>query len=84
MNENGEKVLFNTGLANFKVLQTVFDFLFAVLGENNRAVLIPFQEMVLTLMLLRLNLTTNDLSYRFNISRSTTLSVVLEWVNIYL
>ena len=33
--ENDEKVLFYTGLANSKVLQTVFDFLFAVVGENN-------------------------------------------------
>ena len=81
-NENDEKVLFYTGLPNFKVLQTVFDFLFAVVGENNRAVLSPFQEMVLTLMRLRLNLTLNDLSYRFNISRSTTSSIVLKWINI--
>ena len=52
------------------------------MGENNRAVLSPFQEMVLTLMRLRLNLTINDLSYRFNISRSTTSSVVLKWINV--
>ena len=81
-NENDEKVLFYTGLANFKVLQTVFDFLFAVVGEHNGAVLSPFQEMVLALMRLRLNLTINDLSYRFNISRSTTSNVVLKWINI--
>ena len=62
-------------------MQTVFDFLFAVVGENNRAALSLFQEMVLTLMLLRLNLTINDLSNRFNISRSTTSSVVLKWIN---
>ena len=60
----------------------MFDFLFAVVGENNRAVLSPFQKMVLTLMRLRLNLTLNDLSYRFNISRSTTSSIVLKWINI--
>ena len=29
-NKNDEKVLFYTGLANFKVLQTVFDFLFSL------------------------------------------------------
>ena len=80
--ENDEKVLFYTGLANFQVSQTAFDFLFAVVGENNRAVLSPFQEMVLTLMRLRLNLAINDLSYRFNISRSTTSSVVLKWINV--
>ena len=55
-NENDEKVLFYTGLANLKVLQAVFDFLFAVVGENNKAVLSPFQEMVLTLMRWSLNL----------------------------
>ena len=82
--ENDEKVLFYTGLPNFKVLQTVFDFLFAVVGENNRAVLSPFQGIVLTLMRLRLNLTINDLSYRFNISRSTNSSVVLQWITVML
>ena len=81
-NENDEKGLFYTGLANLKVLQTVFDFLFAVMGEKIRAVLSPFQEMVLTIMPFSLNLTINDLSYRFNISRSTTSSVVLKWINI--
>ena len=70
-------------IPNFKGLQTVFDFLFAVVGENNRAVLSPSQEMVLTLMRLRLNLTINDLSYRFNISRSTTSSIVLKWINMF-
>ena len=75
--------MFYTGLANFKVLQTVFDFLFAVVRENNRTVLSPFQEMVLTLMNLRLNFTTNDLSYRFNILRSTTSSGVLKWINMF-
>ena len=54
------------------------------MGENNRAVLSPSQEMVLTLMRLRLNMTINDLSYRFNISRSTTSSVVLKWINMFL
>ena len=58
-NENNEKVLFYTGLDNFKVLPTVFDSLFAVVGENNRVMLSPFQEKVLTLMRLRLNLTIN-------------------------
>ena len=81
--ENDEQVLFYTGLPNFKGLQTVFDFLFTVVGENNRAVLSPFQEMVLTLMRVRLNLTINDLSYRFNISRSTTSSIVLKWINMF-
>ena len=52
------------------------------MGENNRAVLSPFQEMVLKLMRLRLNLTINNFSYRFNISRSTTSSVVLKWINV--
>ena len=59
-----------------------FDIFFPVVGENNRAVLSPFQEMVLTLMRLRLNLTINNFSYRFNISRSTTSSVVLKWINV--
>ena len=41
----GSKNWFNEN--DEKVLQTAFDFPFAVVGENNRAVLSPFQEMVL-------------------------------------
>ena len=38
--------------------------------------------MVLTLMRLRLNLTINDLSHRFNVSGSATSSVVLKWITV--
>ena len=41
----GSKNWFNEN--DEKVLQTAFDFPFAVVGENNRAVQSPFQEMVL-------------------------------------
>ena len=77
-----KKFYFIFGFPNINVLQTVFDFLYTVVGENNRPVLSRFQKMVLTLMRLRLNLAINDLSYRFNISRSTTSSVELKWINI--
>ena len=81
-NDNNEKVLFYTGLPNVNVLKTVFCFVSEDIVENKRAVLSQFQEFILTLMRLRLNLTINDLAYRFNVSRSTISSVVLKWIDI--
>ena len=42
--------------------------------------LTPFQEFVLTLMKLKLNMPLEDLAYRFNVSVSTISRVFLAWM----
>ena len=60
-----EKVNFYTGLPSFEILMVLLNYLSVVLPRSENTILTPFQEFVLTLMQLRLNLTLNDLGYRF-------------------
>ena len=55
-----------TGLPNFAVLKSVFDFTAPVIMTSSK--LTSFQEFVLTLMKLKLDNSFKDLSYRFFIS----------------
>ena len=77
-----EKVHFYTGLPSFEILMVLFNYLSVVLPRSANTILTPFQEFVLTLMLLCLNLTLNDLGYRFNVSKTTASTVFLKWLDI--
>ena len=77
-----EKVTFYTGLPSINILMVLFNFLTGALPHTVNTALTPFQELVLTLMRLRLNLTLNDIAYRFSISKTTASSVFLRWLDI--
>ena len=77
-----EKVLFYTGLPNFQILLTLFNFLVIVIKQSVNTALTPFQEFTLTLMRLRLNLTLLDLAYRFAVSKTTVSTVFLKWLDV--
>ena len=79
---NDTKTVFNTGLPKFTLLLTLFNFLATGLKQSPNSVLSMFQEFVLTLMRLRLNLSLNDLAYRFDVSKSTASTVFLKWIDI--
>ena len=68
---NDEKVKFYTGLPSFVCLMIVFEFVSSDISVTGRSVLTKFQQVVMTLMRLRLNLSVQDLSYRFSVSTST-------------
>ncbi|XP_065658695.1 uncharacterized protein LOC136083219 [Hydra vulgaris] len=76
-----EKVLFYTGLPNMDVFFTLFKFIKSFL-LCKRSKLSDFQHLSLTLMRLRLNLTLNDLAYRYNISSTTASSVFLKTIDV--
>jgi hypothetical protein len=67
--ENDERVRFYTGLPTMAVLIAVLDLIRPGLPE--RKSLDKFQQLLITLMRLRLNLCVQDLSYRFGIHSST-------------
>ena len=60
----------------------MFDFISCGVKHSARSSLTQFQEFSLTLIRFRLNLTIQDLAYRFNISTSTTSSVILKWIDL--
>ena len=79
-----EKILFYTGLPNFETLKLVVDTVgTSSLKQRGRPTFLgDFQEIVLTLMKLRLDLSEEDIAYRFQISQSTVSRIFGKWINI--
>lgn len=78
---NDQKTRFCTGLNNWGTFSILLDYLQQHLMQ--RAALSPFQQVLMTLMRLRLNLSGQDLAYRFKIHPSTvsrTFSQVLQTI----
>ena len=66
-----EKVCFFTGLTDWDTLMRLFKFVEHQLKLIGHVSLTPFQQLILTLMRLRLACSGQDLGYRFNIHPST-------------
>ena len=78
---NDEKVQFYTGLPSFEVLKKTFSFVSP--RVNRRSLLLTkFQEFVLLLIKLRLNVPHQDLAYRFNVLRTIVTRVLATWLAI--
>lgn len=73
-------VRFYVGLPNFEVLRAVFDFVAPPTTQKTK--LTQFQEFVLTLIKLRLDLPFKDLGYRFGISATTVSRIFSKWLTI--
>ena len=67
--KSDEKVSFYTGLPGWQVLSVLFVHLQPSLLSQSS--LTPFQQLLMTLMRLRLNLSGQDLAYRFGVHKST-------------
>ena len=77
-NDN-EKVRFYTGLPAYDVLQTVLQYVSKFVVRKSPT-LSQFQEFVLTLMKLKLNMPMQDLAYRFGISIATVSRTFSAWM----
>ena len=73
------KATFYTGLPSFDVLKTVFDHVSPFIKRKSQS-LSQFQEYILTLMKLKLNLPLEDIAYRFNISLPTVSRIFRSWM----
>lgn len=69
LKDNNDKVQFYTGLEAFSVLVVIYNLVSP--GLPKRECLTKFQQLVLTLMRLRLNLPVQDLAYRLGVHAST-------------
>ena len=78
--QSNEKVRFYTGLTNWELLHILLLFIQPYLRQ--RSVLTPFQQLLITLMRLRLNLSVKDLAYRFGVHYSTISCTYLAVLNI--
>ena len=78
LKDDDKKVNFYTGLPTFSMLDFIVKFVSSgvpFIGKLSR-----FQEILLVLMKLRLNLEEQDLAYRFCVSQSTVSNVFRKWI----
>ena len=80
--DNHEKVCYYTGLPKWELLYVMFTFLKPHLSTASRKVLTPFQQVLMTMMRLRLNLSGQDLAYRFSVHSSTISRTFINVINI--
>ena len=66
-----KKVLYYTGLSTWSLLMKLFVYVKRYLTSHSNMSLSPFQQLVMTLIRLRLNLSSQDLGYRFKVHNST-------------
>ena len=82
LERDDSKVKFYTGLPSFVTLKILFDFVNPYAREHHRSALTNFQQFLLILMKLRLNLLDQDLAYRFGVSQPTVSRIIKKWVDI--
>ncbi|XP_028291655.1 uncharacterized protein LOC114454923 isoform X2 [Gouania willdenowi] len=82
LRNDAEKVKFYTGLPNYFVLETVMWLLVPHMDGMKNIKLSKFQQLLLTLMRLRLDLRNQDLAYRFGVKVGTVTKTVHRMVNI--
>ena len=77
-----EQIKFYTGLGSAKLLRKVFNLVAPSDKHTYNNKLSEFQEFILFLVRIRLNLLTQDLGYRFNVSQETVSRIFSKWLNI--
>lgn len=82
LRNDAEKVKFYTGLPNYFVLETVMWLLAPHMDGMKNVKLSKFQQLLLTLMRLRLDLRNQDLAYRFGVKVGTVTRTVHQMVSI--
>lgn len=77
--KSDDKVRFYTGLPSYEILMVVFEHVAKHITRNTQT-LDRFQEFIIVLMKLRLNVPLQDLAYRFMVSRSTVSRIISHWL----
>ena len=68
---NNVKVKFYTGLPFFETLMAVFTYVSAHAVSGPRSTLMKFQQFLMVLVKLPLNLSNQDIAYRFGVHQSS-------------
>ena len=79
--KNEDRVRFYTGLPGFDVLNTTFCFVTPFVSQKSKT-LILFQEFVMVLVKLRLNVPLQDLAFRLGASLSTLSRTFTAWLTV--
>ncbi|KAK7922721.1 hypothetical protein WMY93_009623 [Mugilogobius chulae] len=81
-NGNDEKTKFYTGLPSFFVLMHIFQLCEPYITVSTLSALSKFEQFIMVLMRLRLNLQIQDLAYRFMVSSATVSRICLKIINV--
>ena len=73
---------FYTGLPSFNLLMTVFSYISAHVINGPRSSLTKFQQFLMVLVKLRLNLATQDMAYRFGVHQSSVSRNIRKWIDV--
>ena len=76
---NDEKVLFYTGLPLPEVLEALYEHVDVHVSRKSQT-LTKFQERIMVLVKLRLNVPFRDLAYRFDVSVSSLATSFVSWL----
>ncbi|XP_044165243.1 uncharacterized protein LOC122949175 [Acropora millepora] len=79
--DSDDRTRFFTGLPDFHLLTTIFEFVSPYVTRRTKTLSL-FQEFVMVLIKLRLNVPNQDLAYRFEISLSTVSRVFKAWMEV--
>lgn len=82
LRDDDKKVKFYTGLPSYTVLLAVFNLIAPRITDHQRHTITKFQQFMMVLVKLRLNLTEVDLGYRFGIDQSTVSRLFEKWINV--
>lgn len=77
-----DAVKFYTGLPSYARFMAVFNFVSAPLNEHQNSTLSLFQQFLMTMIKLRLNLSDQDIAYRFGVSQPTVSKTFRKWINL--
>ena len=77
--DSDDKVLFYTGLPSYEILMVVLEHVSPFVARKTLS-LDRFQEFVMVLMKLRLNVPLQDLAYRFKVSQPTVSRIFSSWL----
>ncbi|KAK3922032.1 Protein ALP1-like [Frankliniella fusca] len=77
---NDRKVRFYFGLPDYITMFSVFELVSQFIYHSSKNALSLFQEFVLVMMRLRLNLLEDDLADRFDISQGTVSKILDKWI----
>ena len=80
LKDDDAKVAYYTGFPSFSVLMQIYELGSEKIPNSTLYVLPKFQQFLLSLMRIRLNLQIQDLGYRFNVSPATVSRVFHKWL----
>ena len=81
LKDDSIKVKFYTGLPSFNILMTVFSYISTHVINGPRSSLTKFQQFLMVLVKLRLNLATQYIAYRFGVHQSSVSRNIRKWID---